>query len=71
MDGCSSFDRLCTERQVSLEHQCLITGCSCPCFAASIVQWVVYLGYRQHDFQLSMFHNWYSAVGGVFGLQAA
>ena len=53
MDGCSSFDRLSTERQVCLEHQCLVTGC------------------KQHDLQLSLFHSLYSAVGGVFGLQAA
>ena len=67
MDGCSSFDRLSTERQVSLEHQCLVTGCSCPCFTAGIVQLVVCLGYRLHDLQLPLFHSQYSAVGGMFG----
>ena len=70
MDGCSSFNRLCTERQVSLDHQCLITGCSCPCFTASIVQWVVCLGYRLLDLQLFLFHSRYGTVGGVLGLQA-
>ena len=48
MDGCSSFDRLSTERQVSLEHKV-----------------------PRYWLQLSLFHSRYSAVGGVFGLQAA